>query len=38
LLNTFREKTPAKIFVMEHDNPKDDARFATRAIASAKSF
>ncbi|MFN3576284.1 MAG: sugar phosphate isomerase/epimerase family protein [Tabrizicola sp.] len=25
-------------FVMEHDNPKDDARFATRSIASAKAF
>jgi len=25
-------------FVMEHDNPKDDARFATRSIASANSF
>jgi sugar phosphate isomerase/epimerase len=25
-------------FVMEHDNPKDDARFAMRSIASAKTF
>lgn len=25
-------------FVMEHDNPKDHARFATRSIASAKAF
>lgn len=25
-------------FVMEHDNPKDHARFATRAIASANRF
>ena len=25
-------------FVMEHDNPKDDQRFATRSIASAKAF
>lgn len=25
-------------FVMEHDNPKDHARFATRAIAAAKTF
>ena len=25
-------------FVMEHDNPKDDARFATRSIASANAF
>ena len=27
-----------KHFVMEHDNPKDHARFATRSIASAKAF
>jgi sugar phosphate isomerase/epimerase len=27
-----------KHLVMEHDNPKDDARFATRSIASAKGF
>ena len=27
-----------KHFVMEHDNPKDDLRFATRAIASAKGY
>ena len=25
-------------FVIEHDNPKDDARFATRSIASAQTF
>ena len=25
-------------FVMEHDNPKDDARFAARSIASANNF
>ncbi len=27
-----------KHFVMEHDNPKDDARFATRSLASAKAL
>ena len=27
-----------KHFVMEHDNPSDHKRFATRAIASAKGF
>ena len=27
-----------KHFVMEHDNPTDDARFATRSIASAKAL
>ena len=31
-------KIGVRHFVMEHDNPKDDARFATRSIASAKSF
>lgn len=25
-------------FVMEHDNPRDDARFATRSIAAARSY
>jgi len=25
-------------FVMEHDNPKDHTRFATRSIATAKGF
>lgn len=27
-----------KLFVMEHDNPSDDRRFATRSIAAANSF
>lgn len=27
-----------KHFVMEHDNPKDDVRFATRSIATAKTL
>jgi sugar phosphate isomerase/epimerase len=27
-----------KHLVMEHDNPKDDVRFATRSIATAKTF
>jgi len=31
-------KIGVRHFVMEHDNPKDDARFATRSIASANSF
>jgi sugar phosphate isomerase/epimerase len=31
-------KIGVRHFIMEHDNPKDDARFATRSIASAKSF
>jgi sugar phosphate isomerase/epimerase len=30
--------TSARHFVMEHDNPKDAARFAARSIAAAKSY
>lgn len=30
--------TRARYFVMEHDNPSDDQRFATRSIATVKSF
>lgn len=30
--------TPAKHFVMEHDNPSDEKRFASRSITSANSF
>ena len=25
-------------FIMEHDNPSDDARFARRALASARGY
>ncbi|MGB5560058.1 MAG: sugar phosphate isomerase/epimerase [Paracoccaceae bacterium] len=32
------EQTGAKYFVMEHDNPKDDVRFATRSIEAARKF
>ena len=28
----------ARLFVMEHDNPNDDKRFATRSIATAKEL
>jgi sugar phosphate isomerase/epimerase len=30
--------TPAKHFIMEHDNPKDAKRFAERSIAAARTF
>ncbi len=30
--------TPCTHFIMEHDNPSDPARFATRAITAAKGF
>ena len=31
-------KTPARLFVMEHDNPADDQRFARRSLAAMRSF
>ena len=31
-------ETDCQFLVMEHDNPNDDARFARRSIASAKTF
>ena len=38
LIKAFREKSPAKIFVVEHDNPSDFERFARRSIESAKTY
>lgn len=32
------KSTSARHFVMEHDNPSDDRRFAERSIAAAKAF
>ena len=32
------EGTPVKVFVMEHDNPSDTARFAERSLDAAKRF
>jgi sugar phosphate isomerase/epimerase len=32
------KKTPATIFVMEHDKPNDDARFARRSIEAARNL
>ena len=37
-LMTALRATKCQYFVMEHDNPSDDKRFATRSIASAKTF
>ncbi|MGU3400684.1 sugar phosphate isomerase/epimerase family protein [Brucellaceae bacterium D45D] len=31
-------KTPARYFIMEHDNPSDDKRFASRSIAALRNF
>ena len=38
LMTTFREKTPAKFYVMEHDNPSDYQRFARRSFATVNHF
>lgn len=37
LMKALRE-TPARHFVMEHDNPSDDARFAEVSLAAAKLY
>lgn len=38
IMTALREKTNAKFFVMEHDNPNDDARFAKRSIEAANQL
>ena len=38
IMQAIRAKTKAKVFVMEHDNPSDLARFARRSIATAKNL
>lgn len=38
LLPLIRQKTKARHFVMEHDNPADLERFAARSIAAAGSY
>jgi sugar phosphate isomerase/epimerase len=35
IMKALREKTPAKVFIMEHDKPSDVGRFARRSIAAA---
>ena len=30
--------TPARLYVLEHDNPTDDARFAARSFAAVSSW
>lgn len=35
LMAALKEQTNARYFVMEHDNPKDDKRFAERSLAAA---
>ncbi|GHA10301.1 xylose isomerase [Devosia pacifica] len=38
LINDVTEKTKARYFVAEHDNPADFERFASRSIATAKNW
>lgn len=38
LIKVLRDSTPASVFVMEHDNPSDAARFARRSIEAARNF
>jgi sugar phosphate isomerase/epimerase len=38
LVEQLRKKTPAKYYVMEHDNPSDFERFARRSIETCKKF
>ncbi|MEO3387017.1 sugar phosphate isomerase/epimerase [Mesorhizobium sp. CAU 1741] len=38
IMQALRDKTPARVFVMEHDNPSDAGRFARRSIAAAAAF
>jgi len=38
LLETVKKKSAAQYFVVEHDNPNDIERFASRSIAAIKSF
>jgi sugar phosphate isomerase/epimerase len=37
-LMTVLKDTPVRYFIMEHDNPSDDERFARRSIATVKVF
>lgn len=38
LFAAIRDNTPAKHFIMEHDNPNDLERFAARSLATANSL
>jgi sugar phosphate isomerase/epimerase len=37
LADQLRAETPARLFIMEHDNPADAARFATKSIGWARA-
>jgi sugar phosphate isomerase/epimerase len=38
LVKAFKEKSAAKLYVMEHDNPSDFDRFARRSIEAASKY
>jgi len=38
ILNFVQDRTDARFFIMEHDNPSDDERFARRSIENARTF
>lgn len=38
LARTLRDRTQARYYVMEHDNPADFERFARRSIEAARNF
>lgn len=38
MMQAAREKTAASLFVLEHDNPSDAARFVTRSFATLQSL
>jgi sugar phosphate isomerase/epimerase len=38
LMAALKEQTNARYYVMEHDNPKDDKRFAQRSLAAAQKL
>jgi sugar phosphate isomerase/epimerase len=38
IMKALREKTSAKVFIMEHDKPSDVGRFARRSIEAANGF
>ena len=38
IMTALRERTPAEQFVMEHDKPSDDRRFAERSITAARTL
>jgi sugar phosphate isomerase/epimerase len=38
IMKELRERTATEFFIMEHDNPSDVKRFASRSLASAQQF